>query len=519
MAEIGKNIIENLTSAMYENSYTVYREYIQNAADSIDKAVANGLLTKQSAYIDIDINVNKRLISIYDNAYGIPKAKFYKVLSDIADSEKNRTKDKGFRGIGRLAGIAYCKKLIFKSSFAGEDVVSIMIWDGELLRSILADTTQHPSASDLVDMLITTKEEKAKIEEHFFEVIMEDVIPESDNLIDEHSVIEYLQAVAPIPYSNTFVFRSKIYDFAKENNLSIDEYKIEINGNPIYKPYKTTIYEGTEGNKTPFDEITDIQFELLKGSKNEILGWMWYGISRFEKQLPIINSMRGMRIRKENIQIGSEETLGYPKFFKEPRGNHYFFGEIFAVHADLIPNARRDYFNTNSTLSEFEKVLYPILHNQFYSLYHFANKVKNSAKKLVEHAKRQETFDIKVENSEFISKQDQEKAQKELDASKESAKKAQHELELRKKEAEKSEVFTRVFNAINTVYKPEDTSNTHNYKNSDNKKKKEAYLSHALSRYSKKEQKLIGNIYDIIKKILPQETAELVIKKIQEELK
>ena len=30
MAEIGKNVIENLTTAMYENAYTVYREYIQN---------------------------------------------------------------------------------------------------------------------------------------------------------------------------------------------------------------------------------------------------------------------------------------------------------------------------------------------------------------------------------------------------------------------------------------------------------------------------------------------------------
>ena len=73
--------------------------------------------------------------------------------------------------------------------------------------------------------------------------------------------------------------------------------------------------------------------------------------------------------------------------------------------------------------------------------------------------------------------------------------------------------------AINTVYKPEDTSSQNVNKNIDSKKKKDAYLSQSLSRYSKKEQKLIGNIYDIIKKILPQETAELVIKKIQEELK
>ena len=60
MAEIGKNIIENLTTAMYENSYTVYREYIQNSADSIDKAIDSGIITASEATIDIEIEYTKR---------------------------------------------------------------------------------------------------------------------------------------------------------------------------------------------------------------------------------------------------------------------------------------------------------------------------------------------------------------------------------------------------------------------------------------------------------------------------
>lgn len=52
---VGKNFLENLTVAMYENSFTVYREFIQNAADSIDKAVATGLMDKEDAVIDIHI--------------------------------------------------------------------------------------------------------------------------------------------------------------------------------------------------------------------------------------------------------------------------------------------------------------------------------------------------------------------------------------------------------------------------------------------------------------------------------
>ena len=42
----GANIIENLTTGMYQDSKVIYREYIQNACDQIDKAVNEGLLHK-----------------------------------------------------------------------------------------------------------------------------------------------------------------------------------------------------------------------------------------------------------------------------------------------------------------------------------------------------------------------------------------------------------------------------------------------------------------------------------------
>ena len=41
---VGKDILELLTSGMYLDPLTIYREYIQNCADSIEKAVNKGLL-------------------------------------------------------------------------------------------------------------------------------------------------------------------------------------------------------------------------------------------------------------------------------------------------------------------------------------------------------------------------------------------------------------------------------------------------------------------------------------------
>lgn len=47
MPKIGKDVIESLTLGMYEDSRFIYREYIQNAADAIDKAIETSLLKKR----------------------------------------------------------------------------------------------------------------------------------------------------------------------------------------------------------------------------------------------------------------------------------------------------------------------------------------------------------------------------------------------------------------------------------------------------------------------------------------
>ena len=42
---IGKDVIEIITSGMYVSPITIYREYIQNSADSIDQAKQTSVLT------------------------------------------------------------------------------------------------------------------------------------------------------------------------------------------------------------------------------------------------------------------------------------------------------------------------------------------------------------------------------------------------------------------------------------------------------------------------------------------
>ena len=516
---VGKNMLENLTSAMYENSFTVYREFVQNAADSIDKAVENGLLVSDDATIDICIEYTKRRITVYDNACGISMREFKKKMTDVADSDKDRDTDKGFRGIGRLAGLGYCDRLVFHTTAKGEDKESVISWDGVTLREIVDDPTAHPTSDELIDRITSIEYKPAKKEDHFFEVIMEDVTFESDDLLDEEQVCRYLSAVAPAPYKNHFIYSSKIKEFAKNNGFKIDEYRVLVNGNQIFKPYGTILYEGSADKKTQYDQITDVQFRIFNSPSGKPIAWMWYAICKFEKNIPVVNEMRCIRLRKENIQIGDENAIGYPRFFKEPRGSGYFVGEVFAVDKGLIPNGRRDYFKPIPATKQFEEALHLFFYQELYDLYHYASKVRSAQKTVANFRKKENEFNEKSENAGFIDSDEREAVQKELDEERERVVKAEREIANRKKDTEDNEIYKRVFTAIEDTYKPSEPEQMGSEKKSEKSDKKHnKYMTQNLSKFKSKDQKLIARIYGIIKNILPKDMAELVIKKIQEEL-
>src|ERR1700680_4917801 len=70
---IGKDVIELITSGMYVVPTTIYREYVQNAADAIDLARTQGLIgPKERGQVSISIDHEQRSVCIRDNGAGIP---------------------------------------------------------------------------------------------------------------------------------------------------------------------------------------------------------------------------------------------------------------------------------------------------------------------------------------------------------------------------------------------------------------------------------------------------------------
>lgn len=532
---IGKNVMENLTEGMYDNSKIIFREYIQNSADSIDKAVKLGF-DKQSLCIEILIDKANRSIVIKDNALGLSKDIFYKTLLEIANSSKDRKEDKGFRGIGRLGGLAYCKELVFKSSCCGESTCSILRWDAASMREIIHDPDQMPSAQALISSVTKREEMPCHEDTHFFEVHMIDILDEQVNkLLNKIEVKAYLKDVAPVPYSAAFLWSQKIHEFAINNEFKLDEYKILLNGTAIEKSYSGNIK--SETNKT-IDKITALQFEIIKTDDGTPLAWFWYGITCFSEAIKEINSMRGLRLRKENIQIGDATTLPSKGFFKEAHGNNYFVGEIFVVNPYLVPNSRRDYFNTDMHCEIFEHKLKEAIYIPLHRLYYFASNVKRACRDKIAFVEAERTH----EETLFSDSTDKENRTAKLNSLKKAAEKAPNNLRLRKQEAVNTGgAFPRVYeNIIKNFDKksnisqrqeqstPENNNSTEENHKEDgsptdpiksDRKTKKHYLAQELTKLSKREQKLVTFIYSVINDQLTATKANTLIRKIHEQLK
>ena len=414
----GANILDNLTTGMYTDSRVIYREYIQNACDSIDEAEKKGILAPGQGAVEIYTNDSDRTITIHDNGMGISEQFFRRTLGNIANSDKTLGESKGFRGIGRLCGLAYCETLVFSSKAQGESTISYMICNARLMRQMINQNQSQQnvklSAAEVLDQIISYDVKESKdLDGHWFEVELINVNAENHELLARESVIDYLSFVAPVPFNKNFSYRTAIYNYLKEKTLPLDEYVIKVNGEQIFKDYRTYV-KTSKGD----DHIFDVQFKRLFDDNGELIAWMWYGLRTFRAVIEKDCLQRGLRLRKENIQIGDEDVLQH--LFKEERGAHYFIGEVHAIARDLIPNSQRDYFNENYMRNIFEREIeqyFETLHR----LYHTGNDFSAAVDKIETYAKQHKEFVNKKKSGDYINDDQQKDAEIKVEKAKKNA--------------------------------------------------------------------------------------------------
>ena len=106
---------------------------------------------------------------------------------------------------------------------------------------------------------------------------------------------------------------------------------------PIYKPYKDHFL--VDKGKNIFDSINDIEIIKIQQNNGSVMAITWLGKTNYLGSI-YDKSIKGIRLRKGNIQIGDGQTLN--AVFKDARFNGWSIGEVFISSTQLIPNARRD---------------------------------------------------------------------------------------------------------------------------------------------------------------------------------
>jgi len=547
MAEntFGAYIIEILTAGMYQDSKVIYREYIQNACDQIDKAERLGILPQRNSdtkypdlgqgVVDIWLKPEKRYIAIEDNATGIKADDFEKTLRKTADSDKEIGQNKGFRGIGKLCGLAYCRRLVLTSRWAGENVVSIVSYDAQKVRKMINEVitkVKKHSADDVLNAIskFTTRPADGSDPEHFFRVELFDINNENEELFggkDENNLEKlsnYLSFVAPVPYQADFLYRFEIYDYVRNRNVGIDEYNIRINGEQIFKKYKTHLKTGNGP-----DEVFGVQFHEFVANDDSLIGWMWFGKTSFKAAIKEEEISRGLRLRKENIQIGEGDTLR-DMFTREAskRGNNYFIGEIFAISKELIPNSQRSYFNENPTRVDFEHKLKSYFNDVLYYIYYEGSDINSSIKKLNAYNHSIAEFEKKSVEG-FVTANERERKENELQAKEQKAEKAKRNLEKKRKSGRSiltAEIIERRGEDIPAIAQNKRLNKSLEEKKGEAgpyKLKQKFLVDTMFPRTSKSERKLLSETLDkifiIIQDSTDKKTSEKIIDKIREELK
>lgn len=350
----GMYLLETLTAGMYNDPLSIYREYIQNAVDSID--LVKNQDKRDLTNINIDLDPVKKNITIRDNGVGVPAEVAEQVLSSIGSSNKQGSalgEFRGFRGIGRLGGIAFSEKVIFRTKAAGEKIESIQEWDCQKLRQIFVKEKYNLTLKDLFGQITNFSQQNSQPSRgSYFEVNLTGVSSFRNHIIDITKIRNYISQVAPVPFNyDQFPHGISIDKYLKDNLTNYSVYNIVLNGKPIYKQYSNSIKTSMKKGEA-VDNIYDIHFFNIKLNEEKPIAFGWYG-----KRKNLLGSIKkgegysGIRVRVGNILLGDAHLLD--QCFREDRFNGYMIGEIHVISPNLIPNSRRDDFIDNETKTLF----------------------------------------------------------------------------------------------------------------------------------------------------------------------
>ena len=331
---VGGNILNLVTVGIHNNPLCIYREYIQNAADSI--AVSDIM---EKGKVEIKIESTARRLTIRDNGSGLSYAQSIKELLPVASSYKRPESNRGFRGIGRLSGLAFADSVTFLTRSTAKEPVTCIKWDGTSLRKGIANGFSPEKVISQCVTIETTSE--GVYPKAFFQVEINNIARfAAGSILNRDVVRDYITEVCPVSFAADFSYTPNILSIfgGSQSPLTLDIF-LNDSETPLTKRHNNAIR--FSGDRC--DRLLDLEkftIPAIDGDGQAAVGWVAH--SSYLGAIPKKLGIRCIRARVGNIQIG-DETL-FDHLFTESRFNRWCIAEIHILDHRIIPNGKRDYF-------------------------------------------------------------------------------------------------------------------------------------------------------------------------------
>lgn len=392
---VGASILNIITESLYDKPIVVFREYVQNSADSL----ASVINESNKSSLCSCIWTHSENLYFLDNGKGIKQDEFLSKMESIAFSVKDKTTQMGYKGIGRLSGISFCNKLRF---------INIVDYNNSIFQEYVIDCKKYYdiqksdkynelSFSELMSQIgslndTITIQIDAILNDHKsmfsnrntgFLVILEKLTPVLQLVISDKAFEDDLCWLLPVPFSkellssgeNTDVLFSWLSSepvFEDSSAIAAQSYNIFFNNKQLFRPLQQNMFrtylcksrlnkyavciqsfsnEKIEiDKKNPFSGIRIYIDNMLLCDENELIPMLQqYGFTS-HGLYELIQTVRGVGIMiyivdKVNISANARRT-----FIEMTDQDSLYFLE-------LVSNLVQNIYATRYALSHYNSAL------------------------------------------------------------------------------------------------------------------------------------------------------------------
>jgi len=346
-----------LADDLYPRKLEIVREYIQNASDALDA------FNRVAEHIEDDftpvmkISIQGKSLLIFDNGIGMDGEEVQK-LKRIAYSEKREGHEAGYKGIGRLAGMAVANKLLISSTSYGDPQLHKFEFRAKELKEELSENRrkgiQEP-ASEVINRHTTISSLDVDPADHYTIVELRETDDRYPELLDPVQLREYIGDIGPVGFAPDFTYGHRVSDHLYKRVPDYSPKAIWLattSGDraQIYKPYTDSM------------GLAEPEFIEVHG-RGGLLAYVWYTT----KGKPMLGKVRssGGKFTVEGTTPASKKRLAglVYKLFGFSIGDRslplrtlwtkdytrplWFTGEIHIVDKNVKPTTDRSNFVDN----------------------------------------------------------------------------------------------------------------------------------------------------------------------------